>query len=233
MSDKEIRTEYENAVLSMAVSEMMDDIGKQLIEEAKSAENIIPSAEARSKFEKALDKSYRKGKISSLKKSVSKASRYFLTACAAAIIVVAVSVVSVDAFRIKFIEWLANIGGGYNTVDFTDQSHNDTILPENIPDKYILNSYTNNDNIIRYQYISSDNKNFNITQYTHSTTINIDNEDLNEYKELIYNNQVYYIKRKNETIYVVWTTDNNSYSLFTNDAGISEELIVEISQSLE
>lgn len=232
MSDKEIRTEYENAVLSMAVSEMMDDIGKQLIEEAKSAENIIPSAEARSKFEKALDKSYRKGKISSLKKSVSKASRYFLTACAAAIIVVAVSVVSVDAFRIKFIEWLANIGGGYNTVDFTDQSHNDDILPKNIPDKYELNSYTNNNSIVKYKYISIDNKQINITKYANNTTFNIDN-NLSEYKEIIDNNIVYYFTQKNGFTYIVWSTTDFSYSFSTNDENLSNELIVRIAQSLE
>lgn len=233
MNDKEIRTEYENAVLSMAVSEMMDDIGKQLIEEAKSAENIIPSAEARSKFEKALDKSYRKGKISSLKKSVSKASRYFLTACAAAIIVVAVSVVSVDAFRIKFIEWLANIGGGYNTVDFTDQSHNDDILPKHIPDNYELNSYTNDGNIAKYQYFSNDKKEICITKYTQATTYNIDNEVLNEYKEIIVNSQVYYWIYKENSIYMIWNTNNNSYTLYTNDEGLSENDIVDIAQTLK
>ena len=233
MSDKEIRTEYENAVLSMAVSEMMDDIGKQLIEEAKSAENIIPSAEARSKFEKALDKSYRKGKISSLKKSVSKASRYFLTACAAAIIVVAVSVVSVDAFRIKFIEWLANIGGGYNTVDFTDQSHNDTILPENIPDKYILNSYTNNDNMIKYQYTSSDKTNIYISRYIKNTTFNIDNEDLENYKEIVENGQAFYYTNKNNSSYLIWNTEDYSYIFFTDDYTISEKEIIKIAQTFE
>lgn len=233
MNDKKLYEEYENAALGMAVSDMLELLGRQYEDEAKLLDDVTPSPEAEAEFQKALNREYRKSIIRSFGKSVLKGSKYLLTACAAVIIVFAVSVVSVDAFRLRFIQWLTNISGGYNTLSTDDGVSSDTNFPQFIPDNYKLNSYEYSTNIVTYRYLSDSDTYICINKYTGQTTLNHDNENISEYTEIIDGQQVYYISIKNNTVSVVWATDNSTYSIFTNDLRLSNDILVKIAKSLE
>lgn len=233
MNDKKLYEEYENAALGMAVSDMLEQLGKQYEEEAKSLDDVTPSPEAEAEFEKALNREYRKSIIRSFGKSALKGSKYLLTACAAVIIVFAVSVVSVDAFRLRFIRWLTNISGGYNTLSTDNSVSTDVNFPKFIPNNYKLNSYEYNPNIITYRYSSDADKYLCINKYAGQTTLNHDNENISEYTEIIDEQQVYYISKKNNTVSVVWATDKSTYSIFTNDLSVPNDILVKIAKSLE
>lgn len=109
MADRKLIKDYEDAVMNLAVSDMLEQYGKELEEKYKDVEDVSPSPEAAEKFEKALNKAYRNGQLCAFRKKAVKFGKYAVTVCAAFIVVFAVSVVSVDAFRLRFLEWLTNI----------------------------------------------------------------------------------------------------------------------------
>lgn len=232
MNDKKIYEEYENAALGMAVSDMLELLGRQYEAEAKLLDDVTPSPEAEAEFEKALNREYRKGIMRSFGKSVLKGSKYLLTACAAVIVVFAVSVVSVDAFRLRFIQWLTNISGGYNTLSTDGGVSSDVSFPQFIPDNYTLNSYEYSTNIVTYRYLSDADNYLCINKYAGQTSLNHDNENISEYTEIIDGQQVYYISIKNNTVSFIWATDNSTYSIFTNDLLLSNDILVKIAKSL-
>lgn len=233
MNDKKIYEEYENAALGVAVSDMLELLGRQYEAEAKLLDDVTPSPEAEAEFEKALDREYRKGIMRSFGKSVLKGSKYLLTACAAVIVVFAVSVVSVDAFRLRFIQWLTNISGGYNTLSTDGGVSSDVSFPQFIPDNYKLDSYDSDPNIVTYRYSSESDTYICINKHIGQITLNHDNEDISEYTEIIDGQQVYYVSQKSDTISIVWAAENSTYSIFTNDLSISIDVLVKIAKSLE
>ena len=68
MADRKLMEEYENSVMSLAVSEMLEKFGKELEEEYKNMDDIPDNPEAGEKFYKALDREYRKVRIRSFGK---------------------------------------------------------------------------------------------------------------------------------------------------------------------
>ena len=201
MNDKKIYEEYENAALGMAVSDMLELLGRQYEDEAKLLDDVTPSPEAEAEFQKALNREYHKSIMRSFGKSVLKSSKYLLTACAAVIVVFAVSVVSVDAFRLRFIQWLTNISGGYNTLSTDGGVSSDVSFPQFIPDNYKLDSYDSDPNIVTYRYSSESDTYICINKHIGQITLNHDNEDISEYTEIIDGQQVYYVSQKSDTIW--------------------------------
>ena len=52
MADRKLMEEYENSVMSLAVSEMLEEFGKELEEEYKNMDDIPDNPEAGEKFYK-------------------------------------------------------------------------------------------------------------------------------------------------------------------------------------
>ena len=122
MADRKLMEEYENSVMSLAVSEILEEFGKELEEEYKNMDDIPDNPEAGEKFYKALDREYRKGRIRSFGKKAATFGRYAVTVCAVIIVFFSISVVSVDALRIKFLDWLTNIHSTHTTYNESRQN---------------------------------------------------------------------------------------------------------------
>ena len=88
MSERRLREDLENSLISIAVSDMLEEYGKQLTEEYNQLEDVAePDEASATKFEKALNKHFRKEKLRSLRNSAGKIARYAVTACAALIVI--------------------------------------------------------------------------------------------------------------------------------------------------
>lgn len=232
MADRKLMEEYENSVMSLAVSEMLEKLGRELEEEYKNMEDIPPNPEASEKFYKALDKEYRKGQIRSFGKKAARFGRYAITVCAAVIVVFSISVVSVDALRIKFLDWLTNVHSTHTTYNDIDNI-NDSIFPEYVPNGYSLKYYNKDENLITETY--SNEENFFITiviNNNNNSVYNIDNEET-DYEIVEINDYTGLITNKEGLISLIWNDSTNNYFISTNDTTINTESIVKIAQSLE
>lgn len=236
MADRKLMEEYENSVMSLAVSEMLEEFGKELEEEYKNMDDIPDNPEAGEKFYKALDREYRKGRIRSFGKKAATFGRYAVTVCAVIIVFFSISVVSVDALRIKFLDWLTNIHSTHTTYN-DSYSINDVISPGYLPDGYNLQLYSRDDTLTTQRFVNGKGSSISISISTSITTpsnvvINTDNEST--YSEFIdVNGNVAVYTQKDEISSLMWIDGNTSYLITTSDNTISEDILVKIAQSLK
>lgn len=236
MADRKLMEEYENSVMSLAVSEMLEEFGKELEEEYKNMDDIPDNPEAGEKFYKALDREYRKGRIRSFGKKAATFGRYAVTVCAVIIVFFSISVVSVDALRIKFLDWLTNIHSTHTTYN-DSYNINDVISPGYLPDGYNLQLYSRDDTLTTQKFVNGKGSSISISISTSITTpsnvvINTDNESTySEFIDVNGNTAVY--TQKDEISSLMWIDGNTSYLITTSDNTISEDILVKIAQSLK
>ncbi len=235
MADSKLINEYENAAMNLAVSEMLEQYGRELEEKYNDVENITPSPEAMEKFEKSLNKAYRKGQMRSFRTKVMKLGKYAVMVCAAFIVVFAVSVVSVDALRLRFLEWLVGIHGSHTTINLlqNEKQNNNAILADHIPQGYKLINYNNDGDLIEIFYSNNIN-NIKVRIYLNNFndfTFSTDNENTSSEEVYINENKGQYQKKESVST-LLWYDNKNSYWISTNDTNISKDEIMKIAQSI-
>lgn len=236
MADRKLMEEYENSVMSLAVSEMLEEFGKELEEEYKNMDDIPDNPEAGEKFYKALDREYRKGRIRSFVKNAATFGRYAVTVCAVIIVFFSISVVSVDALRIKFLDWLTNIHSTHTTYN-DSYNINDVISPGYLPDGYNLQLYSRDDTLTTQRFVNGKGSSISISISTSITTpsnvvINTDNESTySEFIDVNGNTAVYTSKDGGSSL--MWIDNNTSFFITSTDDTITMETLVKIAQSLK
>lgn len=236
MADRKLMEEYENSVMSLAVSEMLEEFGKELEEEYKNMDDIPDNPEAGEKFYKALDREYRKGRIRSFGKKAATFGRYAVTVCAVIIVFFSISVVSVDALRIKFLDWLTNIHSTHTTYN-DSYNINDVISPSYLPDGYNLQLYSRDDTLTTQKFVNGKGSSISIsisTSITNSSNVVINTDNESTYSEFIdVNGNTAVYTQKDEISSLMWIDGNTSYLITTSDNTISEDILVKIAQSLK
>lgn len=232
MADRKLISDYENALMNLAVSDMLEQYGKELEEKYKDVEDVPPSPEAAEKFEKELNKAYRNGQLRSFRTKIAKFGRYAVTVCAAFIIVFAVSVVSVDAFRLRFLEWLFNIHESHSSLNISNDNsaYSNMIHADYLPDGYELINYNNDRNVIELCY-SNNITNIKIRVYLTDFNFNTDNENTSSEEVYINGNKGQY-QKKGLTSTIFWYCNEKPYCISTNDMQITKEEFVKIAQSI-
>lgn len=236
MADRKLTQEYEDAVMNLAISEMMEEYGKELEEEFKNMEKIEPDPEYVARFQKAMKREFIKGKIISFFTGTGKFGKYAITICAALIIIFSISVVSVDALRFKLVEWLTHSNDTYTKVDhikYNDESYlyNETDLPKYIPDGYELTKYEKNNHKTTVFFSNNDSSDIVIEIYSNEMSINIDNDNLSDYEELYFEDFSGYIQTKDNILVLVRTDNVKLYRIRAKSDKVSKEELVKIAQS--
>lgn len=231
MADRKLMEEYENSLMSLAVSEMLEKMGKELEEEYKNMEDIPPDPEAGKRFYRALDREYKKGRRREFGKKAAKFGRYAVTVCAAVIVAVSISVVSVDALRVKFLDWLANIRPTHTT--YNDYSRlNSIYVPEYLPKDYVLQSFNNEGVLTTETFSDSEENHIMLTVCPEDFVYNADNENTdNEVIKINDSVGIYFVK--DDCITLIWNKEGNNYTISTNDFSISKDEIIKIAQSIK
>lgn len=247
MSKQRFDKDLEKDIVDGFIDNILVEYGKEIRQERDifykdfdESEYKKPSEESLLKIEKALKKESFKEKISDFFKSLYKPLKYVSVSLVAIILVFTISVVSVDAVRFKFLEWLSNIKSDHMTVNVIDENTNpddvDVIysqypFPNYLPSEYVLKSALNENNIITLIF---SNKKYDITIfiYLKDEAINLDNENLDNYQEVEIGNYNGYYIFKNNTSVLSWYTENNSYTLITNDISLSIDELIATAQSV-
>lgn len=232
MADRKLINDYEDALINLAVSDMLEQYGRELEEKYKDVEDVPPSPEAAEKFEKELNKAYRNGQLRSFRKKIAKFGKYAVTVCAAFIVVFAVSVLSVDAFRLRFLEWLIGIHGTHSSLNISNDNnaYSNMVYADYLPYGYKLVNYKKGLNVIEIFYSNNIN-NIDIYVYLNGSTFDTDNENTSSEEVYINENKGQYQKKELITS-IYWYKDEQAYWISTNDSVISKEELVKIAQSI-
>lgn len=242
MAENNINKRIEDSAVRTAVAEMMDAEGQRLLEEFSAMDKrdyAMPDEKHKKAFEAAVNSAYRNGRIVSFFIGLKKPVQYAMTSFAALIIVFSVSVISVDALRTRFIDWIIILNSDHmavNAVDTEAEGYNEAIkkepYPRIIPSGYLLNSISAENETVTSTY-KKDRCVLILVKYPKTQTINIDNEDAEMIAAVSVNDSDGILIDKGDTLNLTWFSGNHAYSLFTNDPDITQNLMVQIAESVK
>lgn len=243
MSKNNIDKRIEESAISTATAEMMEIKGKKLWEEYEGIDQstlIRPDERHKSEFEAALNKAYRNERIISFFKGLAKPARMVITSLAAIIIVFSISVVSVDALRIKFLDWLMGFHNSHtitNTINSYDNNvvgnnsfWNNMIAPSILPKGYYFQSANSENNVVTITYENQISF-ITIIEYSLDQTVSIDNEDTSMFEYISINGFDGILVQKGDIMSITWHSEAQTYAIFTNDTNISKLEFIEIAEN--
>ncbi len=224
--------DLEMSLLSCAVSKMMVEMGSESDEKYKDDEIMVPDPEYAAEFEKALDKACKLGRLRAFGKKAAKAGKYAVTFCSVLIIILTVSVISVDAFRFRFLEWLIGVHETHNSINISrnDKIYSDVMIADYMPEGYVMVSYNKENTTSTLQY-SNGQYNIYIRIYSGDYGLTSDNENLTDEK-LYFNDHEAIYQKKGDISKLLWSDGDETYSIQVNDPQIKREEIVKIAQSV-
>ena len=244
MQKNDIDKRLEESAISTAVADLMDIQGEELWKECQRAINeadaVHPDDLHKAEFNKALKKASRNGRIADFFKNIAKPTKYVVTSLAVVVVAFSVCVISVDAFRVRFIDWLMKLNDTHMTVDTVDQdavNYNDVVKSVNSsilkPTGYTFKSTVSENDITTTTFEDLSGHYIVITQLPASQTVNIDNENSPENEDVLINNTDAIFVEKDNNKKIIWKIEDNTFVIFTNDEQISKHSLIQIAESIK
>lgn len=244
MQKNDIDKRLEESAINTAVADLMDIQGEELWKECQRAINeadaVHPDDLHKAEFNKALEKASRNGKIAVFFNSIAKPAKYVVTSLAVVVVAFSVCVISVDAFRVRFIDWLMKLNDTHMTVDTVDQdavNYNDVVKSVNSsilkPTGYTFKSTISEYGSTTTTFEDSLGHYITILELINNQTSNLDNEEFIENEDISVNNYDGKYIKKDSNMKIIWKTNSETYIIFTNDNNISKEEFVQIAESIK
>ena len=243
---EKLHEEYEDSLFRLVMHHAAEKEGGLFLKEAaklKAASANRPSAEATAEFERKLA-AYGKRKRSQEKKRVirrfiNKAAVFFLLL----IVVFSAALVSVQAFRVKVMNFLVDIQPEYTSFQIKNNASEssgekltvnwtNTYLPTYIPAGYEVDSFTYTEPLKEITYRSQKNKNslIDFSENDSSNNVEIDTENASELKTVFVNGHKGTLVVKNSQTTVAWEMDNHIFVVCTEE---SMEETLKIAQNVK
>lgn len=235
------QTLYEDSLFRDAVKETARIEGENLLKENKqlSTDDIGVSSEKQIEFrrrlEKALqDKKNKERRISHIK-TLQRVAVITLVFSAA----LAISLLSVDAFRVNFLNFFMEIKSEYTEFRLEDENKNsdgvrlmnwsNAYVPTYVPEGYQVESSENGDTLKLITFQNSDGQMINYAQYTENVAFNYDTEGA-ELRDIVVNGDAGTLIVKESHYSIVWKYENSIFVVMTQ---INEQETLKIAESLE
>ncbi|MDQ7092441.1 DUF4367 domain-containing protein [Desulfosporosinus sp. PR] len=245
-SREKLFEEYEDSLFRLIMHEAAEKEGKLFLEEKERLKNdpeSLPSREAVQRFSRQLDAHFKKTKAYARKRRILKALNRAAVAMLIVIAVLFTAVASVQAVRVKVLNFLMNIQPQYTSFKLKESGSNsdsgkpvvnwtNTYVPTYIPEGYKVSTTTNHELVKKIIFENAQDKNSFIiyTELNEANTSEIDTENASVFKSLSINGHDGTLTVKNSTVTIIWEMDNH---MFMVQAPTSESTAVKIAEGVK
>jgi hypothetical protein len=238
--------EYEDSFFKLVMYDVAEKEGKLFLEDIegfKGHSNDLPSKEALRKFNKQLNTHFKKKKNYAAKE---RRLRIFNRAAVAILVVIVIlftTVASVQALRIRVLNFFMDINPKYTSFHLKESNNNSSsqnpainwakaYVPTYIPSGYKISNSTNSKSLKRIIFENEQNKDSLIIymELSEAHSPAVDTENASVFKKVNINGHEGTLVIKNSIVTIVWQVDN---SLFTIQAPISEEIAIKMAQGVK
>ena len=228
MNDKELKEKIFEDLLRYATQEA----SRELAEEMPEIENVEFSARHNLMMKKLINTHRRKERL----KSVRVIARRVAAVAAIFVIIAGVSVASVQAWRVRFLNFVMSFNSNNTEIRYEENQTNSDlytigdIIIEYIPDGFNLTGSNNADDYISLEFTNGDNY-FDICarNINSNTAINLDTENSTASKIKINGMEALLVEKGGE-VSLNWRTNNHSITLTGN---LSKDEIIKIAENLK
>ena len=242
---KKLNEEYEDGLFRLIMNDVAEKEGKRLFEENEQLKKDpanLPSSEDVKRFGKLLDSNTKSIKKYHVNCHVSKTFRKIAVAMITIIVIFHVLMVTVQAFRIRVMNFLISIEPKYTSIQLENAGggQNDgrllvnwanSYVPAYIPEGYEVNNVSCSDSVKKIIYKKQgDDSSIIYTEYESINSIAIDTENASRIETVKINGRDGTLSVKDSVTSVVWEMDNR---LFTVQGRISMDEAVKIAEGVK
>ena len=244
-TEKQVQEEYEDSLFRLVMHKAAEQEGKLYLEELevlRGNPEYAPSSKSEKSFLKLLDHQLKKQKSIGTKQRhhifLKRAGLLF----AAILVTISILMFTVSAFRVRVYNLVLGITDKYTSLQLQDtdtsSNENQTVnwknayMPTYIPDGYVADGliYSDTSKSITLKNKEDDSLNIVYTEYGSSSDIRLDTENASVAKTITINGNQGMLVIKGGMVTVVWTMNNDMFTVFGK---VSEELILQIAESVQ
>lgn len=249
-----LREEYEEALIKLAMSSFAEREGQRLMQENEALKNdpfYQPSAEAKRKFKRTINRHYYKQKTKNFMQDsyqhLNKVAIVFLIA----IILLATSVLTVEAVRVKVLNFFVNVQEEYTEIRLKEKSGEPSFgeedimggknvpsnwknayAPSAIPAGYSINNSVNDGNFKTIEYANDRNEMIIYQQFDEEIVSNIDTEKADSIEQITVQGHKGLLVNKGGKRTITWSNDAKVFLIITKASNLQEEDIIKMAESV-
>ncbi|NBJ16529.1 MAG: DUF4367 domain-containing protein [Dehalobacter sp. 4CP] len=241
---KKLYEEYEDSLFRLVMYETAEKEGKALLEEREKLKNdpaFVPSEEAVQKFRAQLDNILKKKKAYALRQKTFRILNRSAVAMLIVIILLFTTVASVQAIRVKVLNFFMDIQPKYTSYQVNETGNvsgnggpvvnwTNAYIPTYIPEGYKV---TNSSNSEMYKEIIFKNQQDMFIVYselTEGSIAQVDTENASVFKEISINGHKGTLTVKNSTVTIVWQMEGH---IFTVNASTDQDTAQKIAEEVK
>lgn len=251
--EDQLREEYEEALMKLAMSSFAEREGQRLMQENESLKNDTfyqPSAEAERKFKKIINRHYCWQKTKSfLQVSYQHLNRVAIVFLIA-IILLATSTLAVEAVRMKILNFFINVQQEYTEIRLKEKSGEpisgeEDMLNKNIPSNwanvyaplaipagYSVSSSVNEDNFKTIEYANDRNEMIIYQQFDEQVVSNIDTEKADSIEQITVQGYKGLLINKDGKRTITWSNDAKVFLIIAENGNLQDEDMIKMAESL-
>ena len=217
---KKLYEEYEDSLFKLIMHDAAEKEGKLFLEEKEKLKNTLgslPSGETFKRFNQQLDAHFKKPKASARRRRMLKALNRTAVAMLAVIVIFFTTVGTVQAVRVRVLNFLLDIQPEYTSFQLKDSgggseggnlviNWTSTYVPTYIPDGYKVSNISSSQSFKRIVFENQQDKEALIiyTELSGANSPGVDTEDASEFETVSINGHKGTLMVKNSMVTIVW-----------------------------
>ena len=221
---KKLYEEYEDSLFKLVMHDAAEKEGKLFLEEKEKLKNdleYMPCEAGLKRFSQQLDAHLKKPKAYAKRQRVLKALNRVAVAMLAVIVILFTSVATVQAFRVRVLNFLMDIQPKYTSFQLKDRGSGsesgslvvnwtNTYVPNYIPDGYEVSSISSSESFKRIIFANQQEKKSLIiyTELSEANSPGVDTENASEFETVSINGHKGTLMVKDSMVTIVWEMDS-------------------------
>ncbi|AFV01536.1 hypothetical protein UNSWDHB_393 [Dehalobacter sp. UNSWDHB] len=241
---KKLYEEYEDSLFRLVMYETVEKEGKVLLEEREKLKYdpaFVPSEEAVQKFSSQLDNILKRKKAYALRQKTFRILNRSAVAMLIVIILLFTTVASVQAIRVKVLNFFMDIQPKYTSYQVNESGNGSgnggavvnwtkAYVPTYIPEGYKVNNSSNSETFKKIVFRNQQDMVILYTELNEGSIVQSDTENASVFKEISINGHKGTLTVKNSTVTIVWEIKGR---IFTVSASTDQDTALKIAEGVK
>ncbi len=224
---KKLYEEYEDSLFKLIMHDAAEKEGRLFLEEKAKLQNIPefqPSAEAFKRFNQQLDAHLKKQKAYAVRWRILKALNRFAAAMLVVIILLFTTVASVEALRVRALNFLMDIQPEYTSFELKENAGGSdggsitvdwrkAYVPTHVPAGYEVYNIFNGELLKKIEFKNQQGLLITYTELSEGNKIALDTENASTFETVNINGHEGRLVVKNSLVTIIWEMNNRMFMI--------------------